>query len=187
MDVNELLAQRGLTVADLPEPLVKLSYFQETISEPENYVDGFSIYFADPALNGYSTDTDFAGAFLSFATANGSGSSYALWDDGTGKAMDDWPVIVFGDEGGVHVVAENVLGLLHLLSYDCEISVDWDEAYFYKDDDDFEPSEDIDGYLDWIRGDYGLDPIEDPAELIARAQARYKASFDGWSAPYLPQ
>ena len=57
---------------------------------------------------------------MPFAQATGGGSFYALWSDGQTKTTSDMPVVVFGDEGGAHVVAENVRGLLQLLTYGVE-------------------------------------------------------------------
>lgn len=31
---------------------------------------------------------------------------YARWDEGTGKELNEMSVVVFGDEGGIHVAAE---------------------------------------------------------------------------------
>jgi hypothetical protein len=53
---------------------------------------------------------------LPIASATGTGSMYAAWNDGKAKAVEDMPTVVFGDEGGVHVVAENLEGLLSILA-----------------------------------------------------------------------
>ncbi len=94
------------------------------------------------------------------------------------------PVVIFGDEGGVHIVAENILQLLHLLTYDTEITVDFDSAYFYRDEEDYEESEDLSEYLKWMAGDYGLAQIEEPDELIKAAQDKTKEHFEQWFGQY---
>ncbi|RXM37533.1 hypothetical protein BOQ62_22370 [Chryseobacterium sp. CH21] len=121
---------------------------------------------------------------LPFAQANGSGSFYAIWNNGTDQPLYTMPVVVFGDEGGVHIVADNMVQLLHLLTFDTEISVDFDEAYFYKDEEDYEESENLNEYLKWMKGDYGLKQIEEPDLLIKNAQDQYKESFDEWFGQY---
>lgn len=86
--------------------------------------------------------------------------------------MNEMPIIVFGDEGGVHIVAQNIVQLLHLLTFDCEISVNWDEAYFYKDEEEHEDNDDWAEFAKWIQGDFGLAAITDSeqtAEIISQA------------------
>ena len=119
-----------------------------------------------------------------FAQANGSGSFYCIWNDGTSKPMNNMPIVVFGDEGGVHIVAENILQLLHLLTFDTEITVDFDEIFFYKDEDDYEESEDLDEFLKWLKDDYNLDKIEDTSTIISSAQDKYKENFEKWFKQY---
>jgi hypothetical protein len=47
-------------------------------------------------------------------------------------------IIVFKENlGGVHLVAENILQLPHLLTYDTEIWVDFDQTYFYMDKNNY--------------------------------------------------
>lgn len=119
-----------------------------------------------------------------FAQANGSGSFYCIWNDGTSKAMNKMPIVVFGDEGGVHIVAENILQLLHLLTFDTEITVSDEEIYFYKNKDDYEESEDLNEFLKWLKSDFGLDQIHETSNIINAAQTKYKFEFDKWFKQY---
>lgn len=183
MNINEFKENLGLTT--IPVELEKLIHFQENISGFENYSEGFGVLIDDKsALKSWGNDNDFLDNVLQFAQANGSGSFYAIWNDGTKKTLNEMPVIVFGDEGGVHVVAKNLLELLQLLSFDSEISVDFDEAYFYKDEEDYEESEDLTAYLKWLKEEFGLDQIKTPDEIVKAAQATYKKDFDNWLAQY---
>ncbi|KGE13448.1 hypothetical protein [Sphingobacterium deserti] len=135
-------------------------------------------------LKSWSEDPAFLAQLYSFAQANGSGSFYAIWNDGTAKPMSEMPIVVFGDEGGVHIVAENFVQLLHLLTFDTEIHVDFDGVYFYKDEEDYEESEDLEEFLDWVKENYGLDQIEEPDELMEAAQSKYQAVFEDWFGQY---
>jgi hypothetical protein len=136
------------------------------------------------AISSWSADEDFLKRLMPFATANGSGSVYAVWDDGNGKPLNEMPVVVFGDEGGVHVVAKNILQLMQLLAYDAEISVDYAEAYFYKDEDAHDESEYADAYKNWLKEKFNIDSIDDPKDIIEAATEEYKTSFDTWFAQY---
>ena len=183
MDSKEFKENWGLT--EIPTELEKLIYFQTNISSYENYSDGFGVLIDEKwGLKSWSEDDLFLEKLFPFAQANGSGSFYCIWNDGTSKPMNNMPIVVFGDEGGVHIVAENILQLLHLLTFDTEITVDFDEIFFYKDEDDYEESEDLDEFLKWLKDDYNLDKIEDTSTIISSAQDKYKENFEKWFKQY---
>lgn len=183
--VNIIEFKENLGLIEIPTELEKLIYFQNNISSFENYVDGFGVLIDDKSgLMSWSEDENFLNRLWPFAQANGSGSFYAIWNDGTNQSLNQMPVVVFGDEGGVHIVAANILQLLYLLTYDTEIWVDFDEAYFYRDEESYEESEDLGEYLKWMKGDYGFDQIEEPNLVIKEAQEKYKESFDRWFGEY---
>lgn len=183
MNIEEFKSNWGKR--EIPGELEKLIDFQNEVSYYESYSDGFGVLVdGKSGLRSWSEEAEFLDKLFPFAQANGSGSFYAIWDDGTDKPMGEMPIVVFGDEGGVHVVAENFVQLLHLLTFDSEISVDFEEVYFYKDEDDYEESEDLDAFLEWLKADFGLEAIEEPAVVIDAAQEKYKDVFDGWFKQY---
>ena len=100
----------------------------------ESFADGFALleYGDTSGVVGWSADPEFTAKLVPFAQANGSGSFYALWRLDDRADLAALPVVVFGDEGGLHVVARNLRELFQLLGFDSEISVDWDSAYFYR-------------------------------------------------------
>ena len=174
----------NLGIGELPKELELLINFQND-SSFENYSDGFGISIDNKSgLKSWSNDPEFIKRVLPFAQANGCGSFYAFWDMNNGNKLSAMPILVFGDEGGVHIVADNILQLMQLLTYDVEISVDFDDAYFYKDEDDYEESEDHQKYKLWLKNNFQLDPIEDPEIIIKASQDKYKALFDDWFALY---
>ena len=101
------------------------------------------------------------------------------------------PVVVFGDEGGVHVVAEHRRDLLRILTYDAEPIIDFDEVSFYKDEvsfykeDEHEAQEAAGEYVQWLNAQFGLDPVDDPDPLVTAAQEKYQAKLDAWLKDYL--
>lgn len=168
----------------MPKELEKLLAFDER-ADGSYYSDGFELVEDDKSgLASWSEDPAFLGGLLPFAQANGSGSFYALWAAG-GGAPSEMPVVVFGDEGGVHVVAENVRALLQLLTFDVEPMIDHDEATFYKDEDDYEESDARPDYVAWLKKELDLEPIDAAKPLVARAQAKHKAAFDKWMSKYV--
>jgi hypothetical protein len=183
MNIKEFKENWGLTA--IPTELEKLIYFQTNISSYENYSDGFGVLIDNKSgLKSWSENDLFLDKLFPFAQANGSGSFYAIWNDGKTKTINEMPIVVFGDEGGVHIVAENILQLLHLLTFDTEITVSHEEIYFYKDEDDYEESEDLNEFLKWLKEDFGLDQIQKTSDIISSAQAKYKHEFDKWFGEY---
>ena len=170
----------------IPE-LNLLRAFQERTGF-EEYAEGFGLSeYGDQAClkAGWSEDPAFLARLVPFAQANCSGSVYALWrvDDQPDNA--GLPVVVFGDEGGQHVVARNVRELLQLLGYGPEISVDHDQAYFYLDDDWYEPRAYHHDYVAWLAEQFGLAPAADPDQVIARAQEELGRQFASWASGFL--
>jgi hypothetical protein len=157
---------------------------------PVFHSDGFELIdFGDVSyVDSWSAKPAFLERVLAFAQANGSGSVYALWRPDDGADLAKAPVVVFGDEGGVHVVARDIRDLLRLLTLDTEISVDWERAYFWREEEEHSPGHDR--YLAWLVA-LGLLPA-DPDDgdeaghgLLAQAQADFGPAFARWNAPFL--
>ncbi len=177
--------KENLNLDVLPGVLDKLIDFQNDVSGFEYYAQGFGLTIDDKlGLKSWSEASEFLDKLLPFAQANGSGSFYAIWNNDSSQSIDNMPVVVFGDEGGTHVVAENILQLLQLIAYDTEISVEWNNAFFYKDEDDYEASEDLQKYIEWLKINFNTAPLQDPNATIQAAQDKYKASFDQWFKQY---
>ena len=96
--------------------------------------------------------------------------------------LENCTIVVFGDEGGIFVVAENVVQLIHLLTFDTEISI-YRNAYFYRDenDDDYEESDTHYEFVDWVESNFGLQKITSnkQADVITeKASASYQAKLN---------
>ena len=172
---------RGLAV---PVELAKLLTFQYRAGF-ECYCEGFGLTASDQSeLDNWSKDDAFRAALMPFAQATGSGSTYALWACDGNQVPSAMPVVVFGDEGGVHVVAEHLRDLLRILTCDVEPMIDFDKISFYKPDD-HESREAADEYAQWLNAQFGLDPVDDPDPLVTAAQEKYQAKLDAWLKDYL--
>ncbi|WP_433763752.1 hypothetical protein [Flavobacterium ginsenosidimutans] len=164
----------------LPEDLVKLYEFEQEYGV-ETYSECFGLTINDDktGIKTWSEEEEFYNSFIEFAGANGSGSSYAYWL--IDKDLNNCPIVVFGDEGGVHVVAENTRKLIQLLTLDTEISVDFDYAYFYKDEEYYEESENKEEFQDWAKEQFGFNAIEsneEADEIVEQAKRKYKQKFN---------
>jgi hypothetical protein len=164
----------------LPEDLVKLYEFEQEHGV-ESYSECFGLTITNDkiGIKTWSEEEEFYDSFIEFAGANGSGSSYAYWL--IDKDLNNCPIVVFGDEGGVHVVAESTRKLIQLLTLDTEISVDFDSAYFYKDEEYYEESENKEEFQEWVKEEFDLDAIEtneEADEIVDQAQRKYKQKFN---------
>ncbi|MFE0876074.1 hypothetical protein ACFW4X_14610 [Streptomyces smyrnaeus] len=130
----------------------------------------------------YSADPEFVGSFLGFACATLSGSDYALWRIDDRADLSSLPVVVFGDEGGIFIVARNVRELFQLLGCDRAIHV-WDDCAEFDEDDqehDRETSPDHDEYVAWLESHFGLAPPSHPNELVHAADEELGAQLASW-------
>lgn len=167
----------------VPAELAKLLVFQNETGF-ETYSDGFGLYVDDKSgLRSWSAKPEFLDGLLPFAQATGGGSFYALWLDGSGRSLSETPVVVFGDEGGMHVVASNVKELMQLLTFDVEPMIDHDAVSFYRTKD-YEPRPSLSKFKDWLKAELGVDPVDEADRLVAAAQAKHKAAFDAWKSAH---
>ncbi|WP_239158387.1 hypothetical protein [Streptomyces sp. SID13726] len=163
-----------------------LKAFQDRVGY-ENYARGFGLteYGEESGLPAWSEDPEFLARLIPFAQATGGGSFYALWRVDDREDLASLPVVVFGDEGGEHVVARHLRELFQLLGFDEEISVEHERAYFYRDEDD--PHTDChDEYVAWLDLHFGLPVAKDPDAVLAAAQAEFGGRFADWISPFLP-
>ncbi|WP_300978390.1 hypothetical protein [Flavobacterium sp.] len=153
-----------------------------------NYSENFYLgNFDKRGLKTYSKNGTFINAFIEFAGANGTGSSYGFWV--LNEDLNECPVVIFGDEGGIQVIAGNFRQLLQLLSFDHEPSVSYDEVSFYFDeeDEDYEHSESHEEYVLWLQLNFGLQPIttdEETELIIEKAQQKYQKQLNEFIAQY---
>ena len=121
----------------VPDLLMKLAEF-ETDCSSGYFSESFEFSF-DPdkyGLKTYSENEVFLNSFVEFAQADAGGSTYAVWIQEGVTDLNSAPIVVFGSEGGVHVIAKDMSELLEILAYDAEPMVDWDEVFYYRDEDE---------------------------------------------------
>ena len=171
----------------VPSELAKLLEFQNKFGE-ETYSECFSLsYYKDrfKELETWSDSAEFVNSIYPFARANGSGSFYALWDNKKGSELSDVPVVIFGDEGGIFIVARNLLGFLQILAFGPEPSVDPESGVTLYKGDDFEPQENAAAYVEWLKETFKIEKIQDPESIIREAQNECQQLFTDWSSKLL--
>jgi hypothetical protein len=162
----------------VPPELQKLLTFDAESSG--YYAECFELTVDDKGgLRSWSKNPDFLDHLFPFAQATGGGSFYALWANDPSKRVSEMPVVVFGDEGGIHVVAKNLRELLRLLTFDVEPMIDMKKVTYYRGED-HEGSESAEAYRDWLKTEFGLEPTDDADALVAGAQAEHQSAFQAW-------
>ncbi|MBE1575549.1 hypothetical protein ACFORH_00905 [Amycolatopsis roodepoortensis] len=166
-------------------PIPVLNELKDLYDSAGDYLaDGFELYDYDDksSFPQELDDPAFLSRLIPFAQANGSGSTYAIWraDDATDLALS--PVVVFGDEGGEHVIARDFTDFLRLLGFDAEIMVGHDSAYYYREEGD-DHSGSHEQFVAWLR-ERGLTPADDPDGVVAAAQEAYGERFRAWITPF---
>jgi hypothetical protein len=167
---------------EIPSDL-KLLYEFENKYGSENYSECFYLKTTTKygGLENWCESETFINKFLEFATANGSGSSYAYYL--IEEKLENCPIVVFGDEGGIHVVANSTQDLIHLLTFDIEISVDHDSASFYKSEKYYTESDCKEEFDHWVKSNFNLNAIKTDTEtetIINAAQEKHKAILDNF-------
>jgi hypothetical protein len=171
-----------------PAALKKLLGFKSEFGN--HFSDEFELELMDKVEFGY-TGEGFSDSFIGLGKANGSGSLYAIWI--AGKDLEKCPIVVFGDEGGIPVVAENMRQFIRLLTYDTEVRIDRpfnnkpDKAEFYKsEDDDFE-SPNRPEFLKWAKENFGVDPIEtndEARKIVSGASEKLSKKYNAFLKKY---
>jgi hypothetical protein len=171
----------------VPDALVKLLDFQNKTSKSAFYASGFELIVneAPGMLKTYSEEPDFLKAFSVFAQVSEGGSVSAIWHTKESD-LSNAPIIVFGDEGGYHVIAQNILELMQLLTLDIEPSIGWDGVSMEREDDD-SVSPISKTYKAWLKTNFNLAALKDAASIIDAAQAKHQKTFEKWMSQYYSQ
>ncbi|WP_033337562.1 hypothetical protein [Catenuloplanes japonicus] len=177
-----------MTSAYSPVPELNLLWDLQDEAGYEQYADGFGLDDWDDKSGleaGWSKDPAFLAALLPFARATGGGSFYALWRVDDRADLAALPVVVFGDEGGQHVVARNLRELFQILTFDAEPMIDWDEATYYRAEDDDTHRDAHDDFVAWLAEHFRLPPVTDADAVVAAAQAEFGERFKTFTARHL--
>ena len=179
----------------IPKELKSLLEFQVSENIPSYYSNAIFLMTEETSLiENYSTDEAFLKSFIPFAEANSSGSIYAFWiENNDTEDLTNAPIVAFGDEGGIFVVASNIQELLQIAAYDVEAVVYEDEFYFpdkevLEEDGEFTAAEFNMEYLDWLRSDAKLKPIltiEGVDEIVEKAQTTYQEKLEQYSKRFM--
>jgi len=184
MEIKELAKAFGKR--QIPEILVELLNFVNTVSKDNWFSEGFEFSIDEEkyGLKTYSKESEFLYSLIEFAKADGTGSTYAIWIKNNDESLENMPIVTFGSEGGYHIVSENIKRLLEILSYDVEPMIDWDAVDYYKDEDDYEASENIEAYRKWLAENYQIEATNNADKIVEIAQEKHQKEFEFWMEKY---
>lgn len=173
--------QKNFKPYRVPAALVALHEFDA--KHGPRYSAGFMLAVDDKeGLKSWSDEKAFLDALCPVGQATSSGAFYALWV-ANGADVDTAPVVVFGDDGGVHVLADGIATLLRILTLDVEPMIDHDGVDYYKDEDEHVPSDNHEAYVTWLAKTFKLKPVKDADDALKLVKAANKAqgkAFKAW-------
>ncbi len=146
---------------------------------------------------------EYSDALEIFASADGTGAHYAFWFTDGNTDKNKAPIIYYGSEGDIIVVAENIKDLIKMLSFGTECMdgsfchyID-DEASYYKGFLDFMPNHLI--FREWMKNTLNIEPVnldglinddegysEEVEKLQKKAEKKIKKAFDKWQYQFYP-
>lgn len=176
-------------MVDAYSPVPELNLLQEFDAGSDTYFSqSFELigYGASAGIETWSSDPGFTGRFRTFAQANGSGSTYALWLLDDREDLATVPIVAFGDEGGIHLVARDLRDLYRLLGCDRYVYV-FPEGISFSDEeeDPDKPSDRHEQYVAWLKRHFDLAPAEDPDAVVAAATEEFTPRLVSWVDGYV--
>ena len=191
MDINEY-TKRTIGGREMPIELKKLFEFEN--KSDEMYSESFYLYASDKDEFQYYFDFDekkskeYTENILVFAKADGTGGFLAFWLEENKKEIKNAPIINYGSEGDIQVVAKNIRELMRILTFDVELA----DGGCYKYEEDYEESPRKQEYINWLKKEFNIEPVEEIEDgeseiiksIIMNAQKTYKIPFENWHASY---
>lgn len=134
----------------------------------------------------WSDMSEFTHGFLAFANADGTGSEFAFWR--VSEDLNDCPVVVFGSEGEIALVARNFEDWLRVVSYGEELLLgnDPDRASMVAPEEKNHPAQQA-AFVSWLR-ERGIAPATDTDTvnaLIGTAEAQWQTRLQSFLARFL--
>ncbi len=169
---------------EIPQTLKKLMDFEEEYGE-ETYSQSFCLLVEKDFYENYFDSEDeedikkYEKFIKVFASADGTGGVYAFWLSEGKQDLEQAPIVGYGSEGDIRIVAKNLKELLHLLSFDVEIA----DGCAYKDDEYYEESPNRPAFIKWLKKEFDIDPVEDEDAIeiiVDEAQEMYQYDFMEW-------
>ena len=129
-----------------------------------------------------------------FAQVDFTGGFCAFWiENDEINDLENSPIINYGSEGSIRIVASNIYEFLRLLTFDTELM----DGVCYKMKTDYQESNYKNAYVSWLKSELNLEPVkdleshqehgesEDVIKFREIAEERYKKKFIEWHQQYV--
>lgn len=171
------------------------------------YIKEFYIEFEPTFLNYWDLSDEEIEKYLKhievFARADGTGGQYAFWfADKTNRDRNNSPIICYGSEGNMNIVASNIRDLIQMLSCGAE---GLDGSFYLSHPSIMNEKEYREYFInnyplfyefrDWMQEEFGIEPIKEwweegsfelIEELQEKANKEYKDSYETFNKEFFP-
>lgn len=216
---SEVEAENNTQMSNAPINEDTIDYYTELVKFEKKYGGASfaqSFYIADE-------DEDFFDSWLSdmpdekmkeycdsmkiFANADGTGGHYAFWLTNGNTNYNKAPIISYGSEGDISIVAENIKDLIKMLSFGAE-GMDG-SFYHYIDDDNIDEEYDFyeeflsytpnhEKFREWMKTTLQIEPVsilglkdgesesDEIEKMQKKAKRKLEKAFNTWQYQFYP-
>jgi len=147
---------------------------------------------------------EFSKSMKVFASADATGARYAFWLKDKNTNYNNAPIICYGSEGQIVIVAENINDLIKMLSFGSEGMDGSFSHYIENEDEDFyeDFKDSFPNHLTfrkWMKETLNIEPVnldglindgksesEEIEKLQKKARQKLQKSFDKWQYQFYP-
>jgi len=192
----------------IPKTLKLLAEFEEQAGS-ETFNESFYLGTEENAFDTFFDDDtsqemrdDYTDHMLPFGVADGTGGFVCFWVREGEDDLEKAPIICYGSEGSIDVVAQNLTEFIEMLSFGAECM----DASFYHPMDDYDEDSDFQNFKSefihynpnflafrvWMKETLNITPVPDWEEecsevvdaLIENAVEKLTKDFDVWQYQY---
>ncbi len=165
--------------------------------------NAFESYFDEDSVDEKQME-EYVNHMLPFAVADGTGGIVALWVRDKESDLEKAPIICYGSEGDISVVAQNIKEYVKILSFGAECM----DGSCYHSIDDYDEESDFKDFKSeflhynpnflifrkWMKDTLDVTPVkkwDDESssvvdKIIEKAQKKLNKSFDKWQYQFYP-
>lgn len=131
-----------------------VSFYLDPVSKEEFFYSTFS--YEDEKLN-----KEVSSHFLPLAHIDGTGGNAAFWlKDGKNTNLEDTPIVAFGSEGAINIVAKNITDFIYMLSFGVE-GMDGEYSQYVANSEVHYRRESFMEYRKWLKDTMNIEPVKD--------------------------
>jgi tetratricopeptide (TPR) repeat protein len=142
----------------IEEELGADSYVISFYLDPDDRDDFFDGMFS---YDNETLNKKVAKYFIPLSHIDGKGANAALWlKDGNKTDLENAPIVEFGSEGQIDIVAKNLKDFIYMLSFGIE-PMDGGYSQFVSINEDYYRRENFMAYRKWLKDTMKIEPVKD--------------------------